>query len=989
MSPGRDPRGRPRENRFGRESTARAEHGRAGRARCRGPLPGPPPDAARNRRGRRRIPILSSASPRPPRPRSRAEPRRGGARPPRGRSDGSSGSPQDLRRSGPLTLAAAHAHRSHSPHVPHRPLDVLREPRAAAAEPDPDVPASAVEIDRADRLVHRAPVPLDGGRDRLENGGQLDRLLAHGSRSYPTRFPRGDVSARRSTKSARRRRSGRTAGARARRRRGVAIGTLALASAAALWLGLALWSAGERAVASLERDPPNAPVEILAAPRVLRVGRRVDLSAVAEELAAQRYRAVPRVPARPGEYRISGNRLEVYRRPFTGPHGYAGAAFARVTVDGGRAVRLEDASGRPLGAFTLEPVRLGAYHGPELVDRRPLPLDRYPPRLVQAVVAAEDARFMRHRGIDLRAVLRAAWADIRGGGLVQGGSTITQQVVKNRLLGHQRTWMRKLREAILALYVERRVSKRRILEIYLNEVYLGQEGAVSIVGMPAAALHYFGKDISDLTLDEQAMLAGLIASPGRFDPRRRPEAARARRNWVLERMEQIGAIDPAERERAAARPLGVVASRRRLDPAGDLLDAVQRELVSRGWEPRPGEERARVFTTIDPAVQRAAREALRSVLDRLEREDPRRAPLEGAVVVLRPASGEILAIVGGRKGSRGAFNRALDAHRQPGSAFKPFVALTAFIEGHWQPSSLLADEPIEIRTANGLWRPRNVDGRYRGTVTLRQAIEESLNVPMAWLGRTLGAEAIRSWARLAGIRSPLPSAVSLALGTGEVTPLELAVAYGTIGNLGKYQAPRLVRGVRTADGAAVPLEPMAPPENRLPPEPCYLVLDMMAGAAEHGTARGLASAAPGVRVAAKTGTTQDGRDAWGVLVTGDTAAVCWVGRDDGKPARLYGAGAAIPVLAELLRRAGWLLLAPLPDPPPGVVEVTIDPDTGGLATWRCPRKAREVFTRDRLPVTCPRHRGFFQRFFGRRLEPDGRGGGAGRDGRPAPGLRRH
>ncbi|MBP7148311.1 MAG: transglycosylase domain-containing protein [Acidobacteria bacterium] len=734
----------------------------------------------------------------------------------------------------------------------------------------------------------------------------------------------------------------------------------ALAGAVALWGFFALAGSGARAVRALREDAGDAPIEVLAAPRVLRAGDAVDLRQVQRELASLGYRERSRPPREPGEYRVRGGTLEVYGRLHEAPGGRQAARFARVSAAAGRVESVRDASGRRLASFALEPVRLGVFRGAVLQERRWLPLDRFPERLVQSVLAAEDERFLRHRGVDFRAMLRAAWSDLTGSGPLQGASTITQQVIKQRVVGAERTLLRKLREAVLARYVEGRVGKDRILEIYLNEVYLGQRGPVSVVGMPAGALHYFGRDVRELRLEEAALLAGIIASPGRFSPRAHPEQARARRDWVLGRMALLGYIDRAEADAAAARPLELAPVAGPIDPAGDVLDAVQRELERRDAAPRPGTRPWFVHTSIDVAVQDAAREALEQTLRELESAVPSRRPLEGAVVAVDHRRGQIVALVGGRAGLRGGLNRALDAHRQPGSAFKPFAALAAFAEGGLLPSSMLQDEPLVVRMARGTWEPHNYDELYRGPVSIRQALEQSLNVPFARLALDVGPGPIAEWARRAGFEGQLPRQPSLALGTAEATPLEMATAYATLGALGVRRDPTLVRAL---GGTDLELAPAGADGIALPAADAWLVLDCLAGVVPAGTGRALAPAVRGVRVAAKTGTTQNGRDAWFALVTGRMAVVAWVGRDDSGPADLTGAGAALPVVRGLLERAGHLVLAPLPPPPPDVVEVEIDPATGGLALPRCPERVREVARAGELPPDCPEHRGFWGRLF--------------------------
>ncbi len=759
-----------------------------------------------------------------------------------------------------------------------------------------------------------------------------------------------------------RRKGGRAGGARF-----VQWGALVLlVSSFVLWGSFVVKGAGEIAAAVLGEDPGDAPVDVLAAPRVLHPGGSVARDALERELRSLGYRAVDHTAREPGDYRFTGDLFEVYRRAHPGPAGDVPEAFVRVRIEDGRILSLQRADGTDLQAFALEPVRLGAFRGPGLEERRPLPLAKFPPRLIQAVMAAEDSRFLTHRGVDPRGIARALWNDVRGAGPMQGGSTITQQVIKNRVVGHERTIMRKAHEAVLAAYVEGRVSKERLLEIYLNEIYLGQRGSVSVMGMPAGALHYFGKNVADLGLQQCAMLAGMIASPGRFDPRRSPESARARMQWVLSRMRELGYVDAAEAQAAGSAPFGLAPLEVPLDPGGDVLDAVRRDAIARGWEPQPSRRRALVHTTLDVELQAAARRALDEALTELEAKEPSRAPLEGAVVIENPRSGEILALVGGRRGVRGGFHRALDARRQPGSAFKPLVAAGAFESGKFAPSSVLDDEPLAVATARGTWTPENYDHQFRGAVTLRQALEQSLNVPVARVGLEIGPAAIVDAAHRAGIGGTLPAQPSIALGAGEVTPLDLATAYATLAALGTRHAPVLLRSVRTAAGEdPVHLAKTGDPVAAFTPETCWLVLDCLSGVIERGTGKELLAVTGGVRVAGKTGTTQEGRDAWFGLLTGQAVVVVYVGRDDDKPAKLTGAGAALPVVKRLLAEAGPRLLAPLPERPAGLIAVEIDPETGGVATKRCPSRVTEVFPVDHQPDPCKKHMSALKRFWNR------------------------
>jgi membrane peptidoglycan carboxypeptidase len=423
-------------------------------------------------------------------------------------------------------------------------------------------------------------------------------------------------------------------------------------------------------------------------------------------------------------------------------------------------------------------------------------------------------------------------------------------------------------------------------------------------------------------------------------------------------------IAKVERDAAAGRPLELAPAPPRLDPAGDLLDAVRRELARRGWEPTPGREPRRISTTIELPLQRAAREALEATLERLEREVPARAPLEGAVVVLRPASGAVAALVGGRRGARGELNRALDARRQPGSAFKPFVALAAVHELGWLPSREVEDTPLELGEGRQRWTPQNADRRFRGTVTLRQALEQSLNVPMARVGLEVGPARVARLAREAGIDAPLPETPALALGVGEVTPIQLATGYQTLAALGRRRAPFLVRGAQIegrAGAREIPLAGRPPAERVVPGGDAYMVLDALAGVVERGTAKRLAKTLAGWRVAAKTGTSQGGRDAWFALACPRSVIVVWIGRDDGRPAQISGPRAAAEVVQRLVTQRPEDLLAPLPEPPGDLAVVYVEP--GESCAWDEPREgARRTLVRaDDRPRPC--RRSFWRRLF--------------------------
>jgi penicillin-binding protein 1B len=610
---------------------------------------------------------------------------------------------------------------------------------------------------------------------------------------------------------------------------------------------------------------------------------------------------------------------------------------------------VEDESGQGLDQALLEPEKL--YAGPEgSAERVPVALAEMPDHLVSAVLAVEDRRFYDHWGVDLRRVAGAAVANLRARRVVQGGSTLTQQLAKNRFLSARRTPTRKIREAAMALVLEARHSKDEILEAYLNDIYLGQDGAAAIRGVGAAARTFFGKDVSRLEPRESALLAGLIRGPNLYSPIRHPQRARERRDLVLGLMRQRGDLSEAAYQRARRASLGV---RRSTPPprAGRYFtDYVRQDLAGRlGRGARaPG---LAVFTTADLTLQLAAEAAVRDGLARLERDRPalRRGgePLQAALVALDPRTGEILALVGGRDYGASQFNRVTQARRQPGSAFKPVVALAALAHRSHTLASVLEDEPLSVETPLGPWRPVNYDREYRGSVTLREALERSLNVPFARLGLDIGPDRIVETARRLGIESPLRPLPSLALGAAELTPLELARAYGVLAAEGNLAEAHGIVAVVKGNGKGETGNPAervsrfpSPVSRAFDAGETYLVTSALEGAVERGTGRGLRSMGYWGPVAAKSGTTNDHRDAWFVGYTPSLVVAVWVGFDDGRSVGLPGARAALPIFGRFLVEAtgngnGETGNAGGFEPPREVEIVEVDRASGLRAGWGC------------------------------------------------------
>ncbi|HEX6209248.1 MAG TPA: PBP1A family penicillin-binding protein [Methylomirabilota bacterium] len=687
--------------------------------------------------------------------------------------------------------------------------------------------------------------------------------------------------------------------------------------------------------------------------------RRIDLAGT---LARLKYVEGRGTPAAPGQYRRTGSAWDIYLR------GGSGVAAQRVRIElhDERITRVSR-GGSDIGAATLEPEILTSADDRPGEEHRPVRLGDVPLVLLNAVLAAEDHRFFEHAGLDVRGMIRAARANLRAGRVMQGGSTITQQLVKNRLVGARRTYGRKLNEAWLATLVEWRYSKEQILEAYLNEIYLGQRSGLAVRGVGAASRAYFRKEIHQLTPAEAALLAGMVRAPNSYSPAVNPARARARRDVVLTRMRDLGMLSAADWKTARAQPVRVPPPAASAQPAPYFTDYVRLELEQR-FDDVGDSIGASVYTTLDLALQRFAEAAVVRGLDRLEtrvprlrREDPARR-LQAALVALDPATGEIRALIGGRDYQTSQFNRAALAHRQPGSAFKPFVYLAALRSRGGAPPALTAasiveDSPITLTVGRDTWSPRNYNDHYEGPVTVRRALEQSLNAATVRIADTVGLPAVIETARALGLAGDLAPVPAMALGTFEATPIELARAYLPIVNGGVRPAGVVaVRAVQDRHGALDTGEIDEAVEVITPAE-AYLLTSLLEGVITSGT--GTSARALGVTgsIAGKTGTTNDGRDAWFVGYAPRLLVAVWVGYDGGDAHGLSGSEAALPIWADFMRQALDAYPQPAFDVPSGITFADVDPTTGRLANRFCPAVARETFVAGTEPSTCEEHGG--------------------------------
>ena len=586
----------------------------------------------------------------------------------------------------------------------------------------------------------------------------------------------------------------------------------------------------------------------------------------------------------------------------------------------------------------------------------PVLLEELPPHVADAFLAAEDVRFRRHFGIDPIGMARALMKNVRAGGIAQGGSTSPQQVIKQHFLTNERTWRRKIVEIVLAVDLDARLSKDEILELYLNDVYLGHHGGTPILGIDEASRLYFDKSPKALRVDEASLLAAMIRAPNRDTPEKRPDIARARRNAILAVMRDRGWIDGALYEKAAERDVDVVRGTLPETPYPYYLRALKAEVVREVGKRGAAGGGLSIVCEMDPRAQRAAERAARQSAARLEaryrwiRSQSRTDPLQVAILSVDPRNGGVRALVGGADFQRSPFDRTSQMRRQPGSAFKTFAYLAAIASKKSTTSSLLLDAPVKIELArNETWQPQNYDQSFRGRVTLREAFERSLNVPTVRLTQQTGLEQVKKTADDFGF-SKITAIPALSLGVAEVTMRELTAAYTVFPNLGERVEPFLLTSVKDRHGKLVFKREMKR-ERVADAESAYVMHTLLRGVVRRGTATRLKRYGLG-DVAGKTGTTNDYRDAWFVGYTADMVTTVWVGFDRGAPLRLSSSEAAIPVwgayMGEIPHEAAN------PKPPQGVTFRDIDPESGMLWREGCPGPIHEVFLDGTAPTRhCP------------------------------------
>ncbi len=678
------------------------------------------------------------------------------------------------------------------------------------------------------------------------------------------------------------------------------------------------------------------PARVYAQPLELYSGLAVSPEKLADHLRTLHYRKAVLLD-RPGTFQRRGSDFELVTRPFHFWDGEEPSHHLTLRVADGRITAMRAINGPQPGLVRLDPALIAGIYPSHNEDRVLVKREEIPEPLIHGLIAVEDQSFYSHNGIDPRGIARALWANVRAGRTVQGGSTLTQQLVKNFFLTSERTLERKAVESLMALIVEAHYDKDEILEAYANEVYLGQDGKRAIHGFGLGSHFYFQRPLEELELQHIALLVGLVKGPSYYDPRKHADRAKARRNLVLDLMASEGAIDAGTAERAARLPLGVSPrTRGGITRYPAFLDLVRRQLERDYREADLTSEGLRIFTTLNLSTQHALESALEGGLPILEKRHGLPADsLQGAAVFTDPQTGEVIALVGSRDVKTPGFNRALDARRPIGSLIKPFVYLEALSHPDaYNLISPLNDGPLSVKLSGGrVWSPQNYDREFHGTVALRDALAHSYNAATARLGLELGVERVVESLERMGIDRKIQPYPSLLLGAADLTPFEVAGLYQVLATGGFRTPLRAIREVVGANGEPLQRYPITVRQVS-DPGAVYLLTTAMQRVITDGTGRTLLQKVPDtLRLAGKTGTSDDKRDSWFAAFSGDVLGVIWLGRDDNGPAGLSGSSGALRIYGDAARDIGLMPLQPIP--PSGVEMVWVDQYTGGRSAPNC------------------------------------------------------
>ena len=670
----------------------------------------------------------------------------------------------------------------------------------------------------------------------------------------------------------------------------------------------------------------------------LEPGMPFDRKGMVDLLEGTQYRLVTKI-TRPGEFTVKGNTIDLLRRPFDFPDGKEGQIHAQMTFSHGELSEIKNQdTGRDFGYFRLDPRLITMLQSPNGEQRLFVPRSGFPNSLVDTLVATEDRHFYEHDGISLYSIGRAFVANITAGRAVQGGSTLTQQLVKNLFLTNKRTLWRKIREAYMAIIMDAHYSKDRILELYLNEVYLGQAGNDQIRGFPLASLYYFGRPVDELSVDQQALLVGMVKGASLYNPWRNPKLALERRNVVLRLLQQQKYIDEDMYNMLSARPLGVQPKGGVITPQPAFMQMVRNELQEKLGDKVQDLSGVKIFTTLDPISQDAAEKAVTEGIPQLKKQHGLK-DLETAMVVVDRFSGEVRAMVGGAEPQFAGYNRAMQARRSIGSLAKPATYLTALAQPQtYRLNSWIADQPLSLKQPNGqIWSPENDDHKFSGKVLLVDALTHSMNVPTVNLGMSLGLQnVVDTWTKLGVGKDQLTAVPAMLLGALNLTPVQVAQAFQTIASGGNRATLSAVRSVISEDGKVL-YQSYPQAQQVEPPEAAYLTLYAMQQVVNRGTAHALGAQYPTMHLAGKTGTTNNLVDSWFTGIDGKEVTVTWVGRDNNQTTKLWGSSGALQLYRRYLANQ-----PPTPldlTPPEDVTTMNIDSAGNfvcgsGSATWR-------------------------------------------------------
>lgn len=711
------------------------------------------------------------------------------------------------------------------------------------------------------------------------------------------------------------------------------------------------------------------PTKVYARPLELYVGSLIGPQDLVQELELLGYRPVEKV-AEAGTYKKTGQQFEISTRGFKFGDGVELPTTVQVVFRRGEIVSVGSGA-KDIDLLRLEPMLIGGIFGVSMEDRQLIQLSAVPESVINTLLAVEDRRFFEHNGVSFKGLFRALLANIKEGEIVQGGSTITQQLVKNLYLSRERTYSRKLKELVMAMLLEAHYSKEEILETYLNEIYMGQQGSKAIHGFGLASEFYFGQPLNTLAIDQVALLVGMVKGPSLYHPLRNPERALKRRGQVLQILFDSGQISHEVLQQYSVQPLRVLSTRSALNPFPAFLDLVKQQLSSDYSQEDLQSEGLRVFTTLDPLVQTRAAAAMDKVVADLEqskKSNAQNAKIQGASLVTSPNNGEVLAVVGSARASDFGFNRAIQAKRQVGSIIKPAVLLAALEhEDLYQLWTPLIDEPFVLEQPNGeSWQPKNFDHQSHGQVIMQEALVHSYNQAIARLALDIGIEAVVDVVQRLGIDRDLPALPSLSLGAVEMTPLEVTKMYQTIAANGFSSPLQSIREVLDAKGDRLkryPLEVKQVIADHTMSKIQYALQQVVSRGTASGIYRG--SVLPtDLGLAGKTGTSNESRDSWFAGMSGNYLSVVWLGNDDNLPIGLTGASGAMRVWRAFMVDSTVESFHPVRVNQ--LNEIWVDLGSGAQSKAGCPNSGRVISSEAYLPeIVAPCARSLLQRWLDR------------------------